>query len=166
MTDKLSAALTDLTKALADAADEAAFFRAFDATAAGLVGHRLFTLLVVCDDDAMVERIYSSNPVAYPLTGRKRMGPTPWGDLVLRQRRPYLGRDRAAIEWAFPDHALIESLGLRSVINIPIVAFGRVLGTMNLLDVEGHYDEAALAQVAALAGLLAHPFARVIDTSR
>jgi len=165
-TDPLIAALADLTAALAAAADETAFFRAFEATTAKLVGHRLFTLLIVCADDALVERIYSSDPGAYPLTGRKRMGPTPWGDLVLRGHQPYLGRDKAAIEWAFPDHALIESLGLRSVINIPIIAFDRVLGTLNLLDVEGHYDEADLARVAALAGLLAYPFGRVIETTR
>jgi hypothetical protein len=38
-----------------------------------LVGHKLFTLLVVVEGDAEVERIYSSNAVAYPLTGRKPM---------------------------------------------------------------------------------------------
>src|SRR3954470_6656249 len=106
-------------------------FEAVDRLANSLVGHQLFTLLAVEGDE--VARVYSNRPGEYPVSGRKPMGKTPWGDLVIRQAKSYLGRDREGIRWAFFDHVLIESMGLGSVINLPVVYDGRCLGTINLL---------------------------------
>lgn len=86
------------------------------------------------DEDAMeVERVFSSDPGAYPIGGRKRKRDTPWGRQVLVERRPFIGEGEAAIRDAFDDHALILGLGLRSCVNIPIVFGGRCLGTLNVL---------------------------------
>ena len=131
-------------------------FTALDALTKSLVGHQLFTLLYVDGDE--VARVYSNRPAEYPVSGRKPMGKTPWGDLVLKRRKPYLGRDKQGIRWAFFDHALIESMGLGSVINIPVVYDGVCLGTMNLLDAEYHYRPEHVAPVAALAPLLIPSF--------
>ena len=131
-------------------------FQAVDRLAESLVGHRLFTLLIV--DGNEVARIYSNRPAEYPVSGRKPMGNTPWGDLVIRRAQPYLGRDRDAIRWAFFDHPLIESMGLGSVINIPVIYDGQCLGTINLLDAEHHYREEHVPRVAPLAPLLIPAF--------
>lgn len=131
-------------------------FKGLERATRDLVGHELFTLLYA--DGEEVARIHSNRPAEYPASGRKRMGPTPWGDLVLRRREPYLGRDAAAIRWAFPDHALIASMGLASVINVPVVYDGKAIGTMNLLAPEGHYREEHVAPVVALAPLLVPAF--------
>jgi len=126
-----------------------------DAAARALVGHRLFTVLYVTPAGDEVARVYSNDPVSYPLAGRKRMGPTPWGDLVLRQGRHWIGRNDEDIRWAFPDHALIRSLGLGSALNVAIAYRGRVVGTMNLLDAPGAYSEDAIAPLLPLGALLA-----------
>jgi hypothetical protein len=131
-------------------------FITLDRLIKSLVGHQLFTLLIVDGDE--VARVYSNRPVEYAVSGRKPMGQTPWGDLVLKNRKPYLGRDKEGIRWAFFDHALIESMGLGSVINIPVVYDGACLGTMNLLDAEHHYRPEHVATVAALAPLLIPAF--------
>jgi len=131
-------------------------FTALDDLTRSLVGHQLFTLLIVDGDE--VARVYSNRPAEYAVSGRKPMGRTPWGDLVLKNQKPYLGRDKPAIRWAFFDHALIESMGLGSVINIPVVYGGACLGTMNLLDAEHHYRPEHVAPVAALAPLLIPAF--------
>jgi hypothetical protein len=131
-------------------------FTALDRLTKSLVGHQLFTLLYVDGDE--VARVYSNRPAEYPVSGRKPMGQTPWGDLVLKERKPYLGRDKQGIRWAFFDHALIESMGLGSVINIPVVYDGACLGTMNLLDAEHHYRPEHVAPVAAFAPLLVPAF--------
>lgn len=133
-----------------------ALYRAMEAETKRLVGHTLFTLLYV--DGAEVARVHSNMPEAYPVSGRKPMGPTPWGAHVIAGRKPYLGRDMAAIRWAFFDHELIASLGCGSVINIPIVYDGATIGTMNLLDAEHHYTEADVPKVAALAPMLIPAF--------
>jgi GAF domain-containing protein len=157
MTDSASA-LDACLDALAEPGQPAPLYAAMDRALAGLVGHRLFTLLYVTADGKEVARCYSSNPASYPIGGRKPMGPTPWGDLVMRRQLPFLGRDAADIRWAFFDHALIESLGLRSAVNLPVRYDGRVLGTINLLDAEGHYEERHLALLRPFAALLIAPF--------
>jgi len=129
-----------------------ATFEAVEDLSQRLVGHKLFTLLYV--DGEEVARVYSNRPNEYPVAGRKPMGQTPWGELVLKNCEPYLAHDKAGIRWAFFDHALIESMGLGSVINIPVMYDGRCIGTMNLLDAELHYREEHIAPVVALAPLL------------
>lgn len=149
MTERLLAAYLSVTDAIArDDAPQAAF-RAVDAAIHDLIGHKLFTVLVRCEGGEEVQRVYSSHPDQYPVQGRKRMGPTPWGDLVLDRKQTFLGSDMAAIRWAFPDHELIASMGLGSVINVSVQQGGDILGTLNVLDREGAYtsqDQVALVR--------------------
>lgn len=147
---------TSLAALLAEPGQPGTIFKALDDEAKARVGHKLFTLLYV--DGGEVARVYSNQPAAYPVFGRKPMGPTPWGQVVLKERKPYLGRDMEAIRWAFFDHELIASLGCGSVINIPIVHDGETIGTMNLLDAEHHYTDDDVPQVAVLAPLLIPAF--------
>jgi len=145
---------------VAAATEPVQVYRAVEQVLTEPLGFRLLTMLVVTQDAEEVERVYSSNCQAYPLAGRKRMGQTPWGDLVMRQRKPFLGRDAQAIRWAFPDHALIVGLGLGSAINAPVVSLGRLLGTINVLDAAGRYDEQAVKTLQAVAPILVAPFLR------
>lgn len=77
----------------------------FDAVAA-LVGERigygLLTMLRLEADGEHVTRVFTTDERHYPLPGAGARGSTAWGDHVLRQRRPYLGADKAAVRWAFP----------------------------------------------------------------
>lgn len=151
--------LTACSRALVTADGPQALYAHIDNAVQKLLGHRLFTLLVVVEGGAEVERIYSSNPVAYPLTGRKPMGATAWGDHVIKGMQPWHGRTMADIRWAFPDHELIRSLGCGSCINIPVIVFGRMIGTMNVLDRELAYDDSAVAALSLFAPILTLPFA-------
>ncbi len=119
-----------------------AIFRAVEAVIRERIGFGLLTMLMLAPDGDEVGRVYTTDAVHYPLAGRERLGSTPWGDHVLRQGLPYLGRDRAAVAWAFPgDFALIESLGLGATMNVPVRLPGRVLGSMNILDAEHRFDQ-------------------------
>lgn len=150
------AELRRCTAALAAAGQPAAIYAAVEAALQTLVGHRLFTLLVVDGDE--VARIHSSNPAAYPVSGRKPMNRTKWGDVVLRDRRVWVAKSRPDIEWAFFDHKLIFSLGLGACINVPVAWDGRTVGTMNVLDAEGAYADAQGATAALFAPFLVAPF--------
>lgn len=152
MSDDLAA----LSRVLAEPGQPQAMFRAFDAATAHLVGHGLFTLLYV--DGMEVARCYSNRPAEYPVSGRKPMGTTPWGAHVLQGKKSWLGRDKAAVRWAFFDHALIESMGFGSAINVPVLYDGTVLGTINLCAPEHHYREEHLAPVERIAPLLVPAF--------
>lgn len=113
------------------------------------IGFLLFTVLQV--DLPEVVRLYSSNPDAYPVTGRKTMGPTPWGAHVIIGGQPWLGQTPADLEWAFPDHALITSLGCGCCLSIPVREGGQTLGTLNLLDAAGRYTPDHLTRAASYA---------------
>ncbi len=154
MKPDLPNSLIALARAAAAERDPGAVFRAAEAASAALVGHRLFTILFFVPGGAEVERVHSSDPAAYPLTGRKRMGPTPWGEHVLLQGRSWMGNTAEEIRWAFPDHELIASLGCAACINIPVREGGAVLGTMNILDAAGAFSERDVAVAEAIAGFL------------
>ena len=49
----------------------------------------------------------------------------------------------------FPDHEKIEALGLGAAINIPVFVCGKMLGTVNLLDVNNRYSSATVDRLQA-----------------
>ena len=103
------------------------------------IGHLMFTALQHNEKTGSVTRLYSSNPDLYPVGGSKAMGPTPWGDQVLKHGRPFLGRNADDMHWAFPDHGTLAAQGMQSVLNLPVRVFGKTLGTINLTHQTGHY---------------------------
>jgi len=123
------------------------------------IGYGLLTMLRLEADGEHVTRIFTTDELHYPLSGTEALGSTAWGDHVLRQGRPFLGVDCAAVRWAFPgDHELIESLGLGATMNVPIKMLGRTLGSMNILDGEHRYNESHLAAARGLVAFLVAPF--------
>ena len=126
-------------------------FRALDAAMAAAIGHRLFTVLLRHASES--ERRYTNQPAAYPVGGRKPVTASDWTERVFVRREPYIGRDAADIRAVFFDHELIASLGCASVLNLPVVWDGRVLGTINLLHEEGWYDETDVPVGLAFAAL-------------
>jgi len=127
--------------ALAQPGQPAPTFAALETAMGAVIGHTLFTILRYHADRRESERVWTSQPAAYPVAGRKALTPTAWARQVFEERRPYIGRTAADIRAVFPDHELIASLGCASVLNLPVVWDGRVLGTINLLHEAEWYDE-------------------------
>jgi len=127
-----------------------------------LVGLRLFTLTIIDNTRREARRIYTNMPEAYPVLGTKPIEENPWTALVLARQDTFVANTIEAIAEVFFDHKLIRSLGCESVINIPIVVAGRVLGTINCLHGAGHYtaERVALSEGLKLPGaaafMLAH----------
>jgi hypothetical protein len=128
-----------LAEASLAAGEASAFCAVLDTIVARTIGHRLFTISRFYPDRMELERVYSSDPAAYPVGGRKQKGGTPWSDMILRDGEIFLGRDNDAIRGAFDDHEKIIALGLGSIINVPVRRGGTVLGTMNSTHCEGWY---------------------------
>jgi GAF domain-containing protein len=129
-------------------------YRAVDALAQRVIGHRLFTVMRQLEATAEVERLYSSNEGDYPVGGRKPKQGTPWGEIVLGRGEVFIAKDAAETRAAFADHELLLRLGITSIMNIPIRHGGRVLGTMNFSHQAGHYGEPAIAPAKIMAGML------------
>jgi hypothetical protein len=144
--------LDTITQLVAQAHDADAVMRAVDLACAELIGHQLFTIMVVHHQTMEVERLYSNMPDSYPVAGRKRKRATWWGEHVVERGEAFLGTGAADLEKAFADHVLIKSLGLGCVLNMPLVLRGKTCGTMNLLHAGDHYHHAHVP----LARVLAH----------
>jgi hypothetical protein len=110
-----------------------ALLRAVDAVGREAMGHRLCTAMRFDAAAMTVRRIYSSDAAAYPVGGAKPKRDTDWGRQVLLQARVFVGEGEAAIRAHFADHALIAALGLRSIVNVPVVLRGECRGTVNFL---------------------------------
>jgi transcriptional regulator with GAF, ATPase, and Fis domain len=138
--------LADLAAALRSPGEPSRIFAAVETLAADVIGHRLFTVMRYDAARHEVERVYTSMPAVYPVSGRKSKKNTGWSDHVLRDMQVFRGNTPDDIRAAFDDHATIASLGLGAILNIPLVLTGRCLGTMNLSHEAGWYtkeDEAA-----------------------
>ncbi len=153
-----TAAMAEIGPALTAPGQPEAGFAAFSDHCKARTGHRLLTMLAWMEADNDVQRIWSSNPGAYPPAARKAMGVTEWGAQVLHRRQLWMGRTVEDIRWAFPDHALIESLGCGACIHALVQWDGALLGVISMLDAEHAYTEADMAGLNAIAPLLAPGF--------
>lgn len=163
--------LRDLSAAHAAADQPDAAIAAFARVCDARFGLRLLTVFAWDAGDDLCHRVWSNRPDAYPFPAAKKMGPTRWGDTVLRKRLPWCGPTRAHIREAFFDHALIESLGCGACQSAPVIWQDRVIGAVSVLDAEGAYDEADAAALglmtwALIPALLAQRTSRAEQPSK
>jgi GAF domain-containing protein len=148
-------AYTAFTKALAEngAQPEAAFNALWQLTR-DIVGVKLFTVMTHDGNKGVASRIFSNMPEAYPVSGTKPANPTDWSRQVIERKQTFVANDIEGIRAVFDDHELIRSLGCESVINVPIVVGGEVLGTINCLHEAGFYttDKVRAAEALKLPG--------------
>jgi hypothetical protein len=129
-------------------------YSAIDTLAARLFDHRLFTVTRSILETKEVERVYSSNPTAYPVGGRKQKQDTPWGDQVLDRGQILICHGATDIERVFADHALILSLGITGMINVPVLFAGRSIATMNMSHAQDRFRQEDFPDMAILSALL------------
>jgi hypothetical protein len=123
-----------------------------------LIPHRLYTVTWILPGGTQVERIHSSDPVAYPLGGRKPVGTDAWSEQVIGRRLCFFANEPSGFQPYFADHDFIVSLGLGAVINVPVVDGARLYGTLNFLDRAGTYQRDVLPSCLELAALAVPAF--------
>lgn len=115
-----------------------------------VVGAKLFTIMTSDTTDKLSERIYSSMPDVYPVSGTKPYNETDWSEITLNRKETFVANTIEDIAKVFDDHELILSLGCQSVINVPITVDGEVIGTLNCLHDRGYYTEDRIRAAEAL----------------
>ena len=143
-TDALATSRVDFTEA----------FQALDHLSRQIVGHKLFTLMTVDRETKTAARIYSNMPNEYPVFGKKPANISSWSETVIERHQTFVANDIETISEVFDDYELIRSLGCESVINVPIIIAGQVIGTINCLAKKDHYtsDRVAASQALKLPG--------------
>lgn len=148
-------AYSEFTKALASDKQQpdAAFVGLLELTQA-VVGAKLFTIMVYDGKLGVAERKFSNMPDYYPVSGTKPANTTDWSRQVIDSKMIFVANDIEAIAAVFDDYLLIQSLGCESVINVPIVVYGEVIGTINCLHEAGFYttDKVAAAETLKMPG--------------
>ena len=85
-----------------------------------------------CRQEALeLERIFSSRPDVYPIGVKKSKAGTSWAEHVMRQRKVFVGEGALEMAAAFDDQERMASLGIRSIINVPIVVDDRCVAVLN-----------------------------------
>lgn len=147
--------LAEVVRIVAANADPRHAYQAIDAVLQKFVGYKLLTVLVCIVAERSVERTYSSNEALYPIGGRKKNLDSPWGRIVVDRAQPLISRNDADIEEIFADFETLRGLGISGMINIPVVADGVVIGSLNISGDAGQFAEADVPALTVLAGLLA-----------
>ena len=113
-----------------------------------------------------LQRIWSSRPDTYPVAGRKRKTMTPWTQQLLRRAEVFVGEGDDALRAVFADSALILSMGLHAVVNVPLVRpDGRCFATFNALGTREAWTGEEIQQIALLAAFALPAVARYADAA-
>lgn len=149
--------MTYFIEALASKDQPIATFKALERLVNETIGVTLFTLMEIDHDKRVARRNYTNMPKAYPVSGEKPMQHNRWSDQVEVRHETFVANTIEEIADVFPDADLIASLGCGSCMNVPIVVAGRVLGTLNCLNVAGHFtpERIAAAETLKEAGAIA-----------
>lgn len=100
-----------------------------------------------------LQRIWSSRPAEYPVAGRKRKGLTPWTRQLLLSGEIFIGEGSAALRQVFDDSPLILSMGLQSVMNVPLLRADACFATFNVLGTRPQWTALEKQQIELLAAL-------------
>ncbi len=142
--------MTAFADDLAVAQSETDFGRALHRLAESTVGVKLFTMTADNPGAGYVRRVYSSDEQAYPVLGTKPIVFDETYRRMTEERFVYTANSLEEMKADFPDLDLIVSLGCGSAVNIPVVAGGEMLGSVNLLHEEGWYTPERVAAASAL----------------
>lgn len=113
-------------------------------------GAKLFTITLLDRDAGVAWRAYTSHPEDYPVTGTKPMIENGWAAQVLGRGETFVANDTAGFAKYFSDHAVINALGCEAAVNLPVSDGDLVQGTVNILDVAGHFTPTRVAELEAL----------------
>ncbi|MBI1217781.1 MAG: GAF domain-containing protein [Rhodobacteraceae bacterium] len=139
--------MTAFAGALAAATAPADAFAALDVLVQAVLPVKLVSVTTVEKGGALARRSYSNMPGPYPVSGTKDVEPNRWTEAVIDRGETFVANTLADIATVFPDHELIGSLGLGSVVNMPVVLGGALMATLNLLDVADYFTPARLALI-------------------
>ena len=100
------------------------------------------------------------------MAGRKRKTMMPWTRQLLRRAEVFIGEGEEALAEVFDDHARIAALGLKAVVNVPLLDDeGRCCATFNALGPRPCWLPQEVMSLRLLA-VLATPAVRRVAAAR
>lgn len=118
-------------------------------------------------DDARpgtVRRIYSTVPQSYPVGGWKKLAGSDWAETVLVRHETLVASGKQALAHYFPDHALLQSLGTTTLVNVPVTSCRQTIGAFAFMC-EQSLDRTSVTDELQLLTSLAAPLFLAADDS-
>lgn len=94
-------------------------------------------------------RVWTDDATAYPTGNFKLLERNEYFETVIEGRQPFSSTTIEGMAKVFFDHEKIKALGFESNLNLPAIAEGEVIGTINLLHRKGHYTAERVAEAMA-----------------
>ncbi len=165
MPKKRDITVKDVTRvmALSMKGDCRKVYKAVEKLAKETCGYTMFTILRVDEAKKQVVRVHTSNPKKYPVGGTKPIDPNSHNQKILDKNNVFVAPNKAEIKRAYFDYELIYSLGITAILNAPITANGRRLGTLALSGLQGMYGKKEVERSKVIAGLLVPALMAEVD---
>lgn len=109
------------------------------------VGSLLTTASVYDVPGMRSRRVWTDDASAYPTGNFKNLQRNLYFETVIEGRRPFSSTTIEEIATVFFDYEKIKALGFESNMNLPAIADGEVIGTINLLHRKGYYTKDRVA---------------------
>ena len=155
-------ALEELVLAGREADQPGATFRSFDEFVLRRVG-RIFTTMLLVRPDGLGERVFTTDPINYPMPYRKPFPESGWREQVIGAARPSLSRNMKEYLQVHIGRVVFEAVGAGCLLNMPAVYAGAVVGVVNIGAVEHAYDESTVTTLTPLVAALAPTFALLLE---
>ncbi|MDR3375728.1 MAG: GAF domain-containing protein [Ancalomicrobiaceae bacterium] len=118
-------------------------------------GYRLLTLLAPNAAGDRLDRLHSTDLEQYPIAPADPVEDNRWFEQLFTVGKPIVANSAAEIAEWLPDFTDFEAQGYGSLLNLPVVYGGATIGLINMMDREGHFDDANVAAVMSQVGLAA-----------
>lgn len=131
-------------------------YAAMEDLARRAVGAKIFSIMTADTARKLSQRVHSSHPAIYPVGGTKSYGENAWSETTLNRRQIFVVNTIEDMSRTHSDHEQILALGCQSLISIPVVVNGSVIGVLNCLDERDHYtpDRVRDAELLMLPGAI------------
>ncbi|ETS79375.1 hypothetical protein PFICI_09228 [Pestalotiopsis fici W106-1] len=129
------------------------FWLALSDTLDKTFSHTSCTVLSYNCDSRLLLRLYSSRPDVHRPGGYKQVTSSHWSRTVLDEGRILIGSNREDIKAYFAEYEDLWANGWESILNIPVKRDGKTIGTINIMNASGAYDNADHATAILFAQL-------------
>lgn len=124
-----------------------------------LPGVRTVTYLATAPDRSVTHRIGTSDPQGFPIGGFDPIDDSAWNRRIFGEQQPIVGDTPEQMAAFIPETGQLLAMGYGATLCAPIVIFGEVRGTVNLLGDAGIFTPALLEQFYTLLPIAALIFA-------
>ncbi len=142
--------------AIAQAVDRQDALRRVDAIRLRIAPGSAFSIQqnVTTDADPAGEirlRRFFSSEARYPVNGTKLKTSTPWTERIFLRGLPFVGEGAEVLALHFDDFAQMRSMGLASVVNVPLLRERTCYATFNVFGTRARWTQQEVLGIQLLA---------------